>query len=65
MVLTVNGRAALIVQDAASYQDILDRLEKAETLAAIRTGIAQLDRGEGIPLAEAEARLRKKHGFSR
>jgi PHD/YefM family antitoxin component YafN of YafNO toxin-antitoxin module len=65
MVLTVNGRAELVVQDAASYQDILDRLEQAETVAAIRRGLEQAERGEGISLKQAEARLRKKHGFSR
>jgi hypothetical protein len=27
LVLTVNGRAELVVQDAASYQEMLDRLE--------------------------------------
>ena len=61
-VLTVNGRAELVVQDAESYQKMLDRLERAETLAAIRRGVEQADRGEGIPLDEAEKRLMKKHG---
>jgi len=65
LVLTVNGRAELVVQDAESYQVMLDRLERAETVAAIRRGIEQTKRGEGIPLEEAEKRLRKKHGFSR
>ena len=65
LVLTVNGRAELVVQDAESYQLMLDRLERAETLAAIRRGMEQAERGEGISLEEAEARLRKKHGFSR
>ncbi|HYW45443.1 MAG TPA: type II toxin-antitoxin system Phd/YefM family antitoxin [Bryobacteraceae bacterium] len=65
LVLTVNGRAELVVQDAESYQLMLDRLERAETVAAIRRGIEQTGRGEGIPLEEAEKRLRKKHGFSR
>lgn len=65
LVLTVNGRAELVVQDAASYQLMLDRLEHAETLAAIRRGVEQAKRGESIPLEEAEKRLRKKHGFSR
>lgn len=65
LVLTVNGRAELIVQDAGSYQALLDRLEHAETVAAIRQGIEQLERGEGISLTQAERRLRKKHGFSR
>lgn len=65
LVLTVNGRAELVVQDAESYQLMLDRLEHAETVAAIRRGMEQTDRGEGIPLEEAEKQLRKKHGFSR
>ncbi|MBM3736774.1 MAG: type II toxin-antitoxin system Phd/YefM family antitoxin [Acidobacteria bacterium] len=65
LVLTVNGRAELVVQNAESYQEMLDRLERAETLAAIRRGMEQAERGEGIPLEEAEERLRKKHGFSR
>jgi PHD/YefM family antitoxin component YafN of YafNO toxin-antitoxin module len=65
LVLTVNGRAQLIVQDADSYQTLLDRLERAETVAAIRQDIEQFERGEGIPLKQAERRLRKKHGFSR
>jgi PHD/YefM family antitoxin component YafN of YafNO toxin-antitoxin module len=65
MVLTVNGRAEVVVQDAASYQALLDRLERAETIAAIRQGMEQFERGEGIPLKQAERRLRKRHGFSR
>lgn len=65
LVLTVNGRAELIVQDAGSYQALLDRLERAEAVAAIRQGIEQLERGEEISLTQAERRLRKKHGFSR
>jgi prevent-host-death family protein len=65
LVLTVNGRAELVVQDAESYQLMLDRLERAETVAAIRRGMEQAERGEAIPLEEAEERLRKKPGFSR
>lgn len=65
LVLTVNGRAELVVQDAGSYQEMLDRLERAETLAAIRRGMEQADSGEGIALDKAEKRLMKKHGFSR
>lgn len=65
LVLTVNGRAELVVQDAVSYQEMIDRLDRAETVAAIRRGIEQADRGEGIPLDEARERLRTRHGFSR
>ncbi|MGD0693834.1 MAG: type II toxin-antitoxin system Phd/YefM family antitoxin [Terriglobia bacterium] len=65
MVLTVNGRAELIVQNAGSYQALLDRLERAETVAAIRQGMDEFERGEGMSLKQAERRLRKQHGFSR
>ena len=65
MVLTVNGRAEVVVQDAEGYQALLDRLERAETVAAIRQGMEQFERGKGISLKQAEQRLRKRHGFSR
>jgi PHD/YefM family antitoxin component YafN of YafNO toxin-antitoxin module len=65
LVLTVNGRAELVVQNAVSYQELLDRLERAETVAAIRRGMEQTADRKGIPLKEAQKRLRKKHGFSR
>src|SRR5262245_35084162 len=43
-VLTVNGRAEVVIQDAASYQELLDRLHHLETLAAIGEGLASAER---------------------
>jgi prevent-host-death family protein len=63
LVLTVNGRAELVVQDAGSYQALLDRLEEAEAAAAVREGMDQIKHGKGIPWPEAKKRLLKKHGF--
>jgi len=65
IVLTVNGRAELVVQNAASYQALLDRLESAEIVAACRESMAQFDRGEGIPLEEAMKSVREKLRVSR
>ncbi|MBO0797268.1 MAG: type II toxin-antitoxin system Phd/YefM family antitoxin [Blastocatellia bacterium] len=65
ILLTINGRAALVVMDAESYQEILDRLAYAEELAAIRKGIDEFDRGEGRPARKALEELRRKHGISR
>ena len=45
--LTENGRVELVVRAAVSYQEILERLERAETLAVIRKGMRQFKRGEG------------------
>ena len=52
LVLTVNGRAELVVQDAGSYQEMLDRLERAETMAALRRGLKDAEAGRMIPLDE-------------
>ena len=47
LVLTVNGKAELVVQDAESYQKLLDAAELLETLKGIKLGWEQMDRGEG------------------
>ena len=65
LVLTVNGRAELVVQNAESYQELLHRLERAESIAAIRRGMEEFEQGKGIALKEAEKKLRTKHGLSR
>lgn len=64
IVLTVNGKAEIVVQDAEAYQDLLDRLKRAEAIAAIRQGLAEYERGEGLPAREALETLRAKHGIS-
>lgn len=65
VVLTVNGRAQLVVQDAKAYQEMLDRVERAETVAALRKGIEEFERGEFRPAKKALEGLRRKHGVSR
>jgi prevent-host-death family protein len=65
IVLTVNGKAEVVVQDAHAYQQLLERLEYAETVAAIRKGIEEFERGQGKPAREALEELRAKHGIAR
>lgn len=60
MVLTVNGKAELVVQNAGSYQELLDRLERAEAVAGIRQGMAEFERGEGQLARTALEALRDK-----
>ena len=62
-ILTVNGRAELIIQDAESYQDLLDRLHRMETLTAIKEGMASAERGERKPAEQVFAEMRAKYGF--
>ena len=64
-VLTVNGKAEVVVQDAASYQSMLDCLHHMETLAAIQEGMASVERGELKPAAQVLDELRAKYGRPR
>ncbi len=61
IILTVNGKASVVVQDAESYQELLDRLELLETTAGVRKSIEEFEQGRGIPLAEAFQQLQAKY----
>ncbi len=50
VVLTINGKAELVVQDAASYQRLFDLAERLETIQAVKEGLASAERGEGTPI---------------
>ena len=65
LVLTVNGRAEVVVQDPESYQRLLEMAESFEAISAVQEGMAQAKRGEGIALEQFDKRMRKKHGISR
>lgn len=61
-VLTLHGEAEVVVQDANAYQELLDRLERAEAVAGIREGLASMERREGQPLADVVERIREGSG---
>ena len=62
VVLTVNGKAELVVQDAAAYQALLDRVEAIE---GTQQGLADVKAGRTKPARQVFARLRRKHGIPR
>ena len=47
LVLTVNGKAELVIQDSESYQKLIDAAELLETLQGIKNGLEQMKQGEG------------------
>jgi|SRR5579872_6086613 len=56
VVLTVNGKAQLIVQDAAAYQKLVEaaaKTDREETIAAIREGLADVQAGRTKPARTA------------
>ncbi len=62
-ILTINGKAELVVQDAESYQKLLDAIDRAEAIEGIRRGLESMGRGEGRPADEFFAELRKKYNI--
>ena len=54
-VLTVNGKAELIVQDAAAFEDMLD------TIRGIQEGLEGMKAGTGKPFRQALDEIRAKH----
>lgn len=58
-VLTINGRAELVVQDSASYQRLIERAERAERMEAVRASVEEMRAGESIPAEDVLAELRR------
>ncbi len=46
-VLTVNGKASLVVMDAKAWQDMQNRLEYTDAVDGIRTGLHQITDQKG------------------
>src|SRR5215213_11225888 len=60
LVLTVNGKADLVVQDAESYQRMLELLDRAETIESVREGLESVRRGKTMSLEQFDREMRKK-----
>ena len=52
VVLTVNGKAELVVQDAESYQKLLEARDRMEAIEGIRRGLESMKRQRGKPASE-------------
>ncbi len=61
VVLTMNGRARVVVQDAESYQNMLDILERVKDIDAIREGLADVERGNIMSLDAFDIEMKRKH----
>ncbi len=64
IVLTVNGRAEVVVQDAKSYQQLLEKIEKLEVIAGIKQGLADIESGQTRPATEFIDEIQQKYGIS-
>jgi PHD/YefM family antitoxin component YafN of YafNO toxin-antitoxin module len=60
VVLTINGQAELVVQDAAAYQQLLDLAERARAIEAVRRGLEDVAAGRTQPAGEAFEEIRRE-----
>jgi prevent-host-death family protein len=60
IVLTINGKAELVVQDADSYQRLLMLSKHLDSLEFLRQSLADADAGRTRPLRKALRSLGRK-----
>jgi prevent-host-death family protein len=63
VVLTVNGKAAAVVQDAEGYQRLLEIAARADAEEGIRQGLDDVAHGRTQPAKVVFDQLRRKHGI--
>lgn len=61
VVLTIKGKAEMVVLNAESYQRLLSLAEQAEMIEFLRKSQADVDAGRTKPAMEALEALAKKH----
>ena len=60
-ILTVNGKAAVVIQDAETYERMAQLADYAESIQNIRQALSE----QGRPLSEFTKEFEAKHGITR
>ena len=64
VVLTINGRAEIVVQDASAYQKLLEQVKRQQILDGIRQGLDEMKAGKGRPAADVLADIARDFDLS-
>ena len=64
IVLTINGKLELVVEDARSYQKLVELVDRLETLEGIRAGLEDMEAGRTTSLEEVREEFRRENGLS-
>jgi prevent-host-death family protein len=59
VVLTINGKAELVVQDTASYQKLVELADRAERMDALKSSLDDMKAGRVIPADDVLAEMRQ------
>lgn len=63
LLLTVDGKTELVVQDAESYQQLLARIDRLEALVGIRGGLKDHQEGRSKSFEDFAKEKQEKHGL--
>jgi PHD/YefM family antitoxin component YafN of YafNO toxin-antitoxin module len=63
-ILTINGKAEIVMVDAESYQSIISKIQQIETIEAIRIGLKAAENGEMKPAEQVFREMKSKYGIS-
>jgi prevent-host-death family protein len=63
LILTVSGKPRFVVQDAESYQQMLELIDRLECIEGIRRGLDDVEKGRVRPANEVFAEIRRKYGI--
>jgi len=64
MILTINGKAEIVVQDAISYQQLWEKIDRLETMLGIQKGLADVKQGNTQSLEDFIKEMETKHDIS-
>lgn len=62
--LTQHGRDVIVIQDAASYQQVLEKADRLDALTAVRDGLRDVAEGRTEPMREALAEIARRRGLA-
>ena len=63
MAITVNGDAQVVIQDAESFQRMVDELDRNHFIKAMRDGLQESERGLGQPAEVVYEEMKAKYGL--
>ncbi len=59
VILTINGKAELVVQDTASYQKLIELAERVERMEALQASINDMRAGKVVPVEDMLTEMRQ------
>jgi hypothetical protein len=61
--VTICGKVDLVVHDETSFEQLLDLVDRIETIEGIRVGLEEMKAGKGRPAEELFEELRQNYNI--